>query len=103
LVRSGAPTLAYIAAAESWLSAITPQGARFLFLGGGAYTLPRRVAERDRRAKIVVVELDPEVTRVAQHFFGLSPAHAIHTIQGDARAFLDQAPAGGFDRIFLDV
>ncbi|HUE97397.1 MAG TPA: fused MFS/spermidine synthase [Longimicrobiaceae bacterium] len=103
LVRSGAPTLAYVAAAESWLTAITPTGARFLFLGGGAYTLPRRVAERDRRAGIVVVELDPEVTRVAHRYFGLKPEHGISSVHGDARAYLDRSPAGAFDRIFVDV
>src|SRR5690606_29858288 len=32
LVRSGAPTLGYIAAAERWLSASTPVGSRYLFL-----------------------------------------------------------------------
>src|SRR5690606_18701013 len=57
LVRSGAPTLAYIAAAEAWLSERSARGGEYLFLGGGAYTLPRRVAERDPSARVTVVEL----------------------------------------------
>lgn len=103
LVRSGAPTLAYIAAAESWLARDVEPGRRYLFLGGGAYTLPRRIAERDPRAQLTVVELDPEVTRAAYRYFGVGREHRIHTVHGDARAFLDRAPAGRFDRIYVDV
>jgi len=102
LVRSGAPTLAYVAAAEQWLSAATPTGADYLFLGGGAYTLPRRIAERDPTARISVVELDPEVTRIAHRFFGLTPHHAIQSIHGDARAYLD-ASIAEYNRVYVDV
>lgn len=103
LVRSGAPTLAYVATAENWLSTITPVGSRYLFLGGGAYTLPRRIAERDARAKIVVVELDPEVSRIAHLFFGLKAAHGITSVHGDARAYVERGAATPFDRIYVDV
>jgi spermidine synthase len=104
LVRSGAPALAYIAAAEKWLATTTPLGASYLFLGGGAYTLPRRVAERDHGARITVVELDPEVTRAAQQFFGLRREHRIATVHGDARAFLSRdGESPRFDRIYVDV
>lgn len=103
LTRGGAPTLAYVAAAERWLAQITPRGSRYLFLGGGAYTLPRRVAERDPSAQITVGELDPEVTRVAERFFGLRPEHRIRVLHGDARALLDAAETAGYDRIYVDV
>ncbi|CAN5633226.1 hypothetical protein BH23GEM6_BH23GEM6_04300 [soil metagenome] len=102
LVRSGAPTLAYIVAAEAWLTGGTPPGSSYLFLGGGAYTLPRRIAERDTAAQISVVELDPELTRVANKFFGLRRDHGIRSIHGDARAFLD-VDTHHWDRIYLDV
>ncbi len=102
LVRSGVPTLAYIAAAEAWLTSSTPAGASYLFLGGGAYTLPRRVAERDASARITVVELDPEITRTAARFFGLRRDHTIRSVHGDARAFLG-ADDRAWDRIYLDV
>lgn len=103
LVRSGAPTLAYIAAAERWLSAAARRGDRYLFLGGGAYTLPRRIAERDPSAAITVVELDPEVTRSAYRFFGLRPEHRIASLHGDARAAVERAEPGSYDRVYLDV
>jgi hypothetical protein len=102
LVRSGAPTLAYIVAGESWLTGSTRAGASYLFLGGGAYTLPRRISERDPSASITVVELDPEITRAANRFFGLRRDHSIRSVHGDARAFLE-ADHRSWDRIYLDV
>jgi hypothetical protein len=103
LVRTGAPTLAYVAAAEQWLAGTTRPRGSYLFLGGGAYTLPRRIAERDREAGIVVVELDPEVTAVAYRYFGLSPHHAIRSVHGDARAYLEAPGDRRFDRLYVDV
>ncbi len=102
-VRGGAPTLSYVAAAEALLADITSPGAEYLFLGGGAYTLPRRIAERDPDAEITVVELDPAVTQVAYKFFGLQEEHGITSVHGDARAFLDTAPTRRFDRMYVDV
>lgn len=102
LVRSGAPTLAYVAAAESWLTRSTPRGSAYLFLGGGAYTLPRRIAEHDGGARVAVVELDPEVTRLAHQYFGLRRDHAIQEVHGDARAYLERHEER-WDRIYLDV
>lgn len=102
LVRSGAPALAYVAAAEAWIRDTTPRGSEYLFLGGGAYTLPRRVAEWDPSARITVVERDPEVTRMAERFFGLRPDHGIRAVHGDARAFLERS-GGAYRRLYLDV
>lgn len=104
LVRSGAPALAYVAAAETWLTSSTPPASTYLFLGGGAYTLPRRIAERDPRARITVVELDPAVTQLARTYFGLRREHRITSVHGDARAYLTREGEGGrFDRVYVDV
>ncbi|HLL85606.1 MAG TPA: fused MFS/spermidine synthase [Longimicrobium sp.] len=103
LSRSGAPSFAYIAAAERWLGDTGRPGMSYLCLGGGAYTLPRRVAEKDPTARVTVVERDPEVTRVAYRYFGLRPEHAIATVHGDARAVAAGLPRASWDRVFLDV
>ncbi|HEX2093200.1 MAG TPA: fused MFS/spermidine synthase, partial [Longimicrobiaceae bacterium] len=104
LVRSGAPTFAYVAAAERWLAEVASRGDAYLFLGGGAYTLPRRVTERDPAARITVVELDPEVTHAAYRCFGVRPEHGIVSLHGDARAVVEGWSEGGrFDRIYVDV
>jgi predicted membrane-bound spermidine synthase len=103
LERSGAPTFAYVAAAERWLREVTPDGASYLFLGGGAYTLPRRIAEDDPKARITVVELDPAVTRIAYRFFGVRQEHGIVSMHGDGRAVAGTLPRGAWDRVVLDV
>lgn len=103
LVRSGAPTLAYVAAAEAWLTREHAPGLGYLFLGGGGYTLPRRIAERDGSAGITVVELDAEVTRLAYRYFGVRPDHGITTVTGDARAYLEREDGARYDRIYMDV
>lgn len=103
LTRSGAPSFAYIAAAERWLADTGRPGMSYLCLGGGAYTLPRRVAEKDPTARVTVVERDPEVTRAAYRFFGLRPEHGIVSLHGDARAVAAGLQRGAWDRLFLDV
>jgi len=105
LVRSGAPTLAYVAAAEQWLLGSTPRGAAYLFLGGGAYTLPRRIAEADPRARVTVVEVNPASTRLANRYFGLRRELGMSVVHAEARAWLERAAAAGetFDRVYLDV
>lgn len=103
LTRTGAPTFAYVAAGERLFGELERPGLAYLFLGGGAYTLPRRIAERDPQARITVVELDPEVTRAAYRWFGLRPEHGVHSIHGDARLVAAGLPAGAFDRVFVDV
>ncbi|HEX8363079.1 MAG TPA: fused MFS/spermidine synthase [Longimicrobium sp.] len=103
LSRSGAPSFAYIAAAERWLAETGRPGMSYLCLGGGAYTLPRRVAEKDPAARVTVVERDPEVTRVAYRYFGLRPEHGIVSLHGDARFVAAGLPRASWDRIFLDV
>ncbi len=75
---------------------------RFLFIGGGGYTLPRLLsAETD--AQIDVVEIDPAVTRVAQRFFGLPRTSEIQTINADARWFARDVPPATYDVIFIDA
>ena len=103
LERTGAPTFGYIAAAEQWLRETTPNGADYLFLGGGAYTLPRRIGEDDPGARITVVELDPAITRAAYRWFGVRPEHGLQTLHGDARAVAQGLPRGGYDRVVVDV
>ncbi|HEX5871247.1 MAG TPA: fused MFS/spermidine synthase, partial [Longimicrobium sp.] len=103
LERSGAPTFAYVATAERWLREVTPNGSSYLFLGGGAYTLPRRIAEDDPSARITVIEIDPAVTRAAYRWFGLRPEHGVESVHGDARAVLPTLAQGAWDRVFVDV
>lgn len=73
---------------------------RFLFIGGGGYTLPRLLSRTN--ADIDVVEIDPAVTRVAHRFFGLPKDSSIHTINEDARWFAMRS-RDEYDAIFIDA
>ena len=73
-----------------------------LFVGGGGYTLPRYVDLVHERATVDVVEIDPEVTRTAEQFFGLEPRGSVRTINEDARRFAMRGE-GKYDAIFIDA
>ncbi len=45
---------------------------KVLFVGGGGYTFPRFIETKYPKAEIHVVEIDPEITRVAKKYLGIS-------------------------------
>jgi spermidine synthase len=73
------------------------------FVGGGAYTLPRAWAARHEDPEIVVAEIDPAVTRIAEERLWVEPDRfEIHHM--DARLALSRlAPGRRFDVIFGDA
>jgi len=73
-----------------------------LFNTGGYLLAHRRLAEAHRPARIEVVEIDAEVTRVAQRYLGLPRATAIVTHNEDARWFAIRSHAK-HDAIFIDA
>lgn len=77
---------------------------RFLFIGGGGYSLPRLLLRTG--AQIDVVEIDPAVTRVAHRFFGVPRHPSLRTINQDARWFAlerQRSARGQYDAIFIDA
>ncbi len=77
---------------------------RILHLGGGGYTFSRYMATLYPRSINEVVEIDPEVTRVAYSELGLSPELNIQTYNQDARLFLVQRKSNDkYDLVAGDV
>ena len=75
-----------------------------LFLGGGGYTFPRFIEASYPEAKVDVVEIDPEVTRVARQYLGVSEDTRIRSFNEDARWFLmNSKESGRYDFIFGDA
>jgi len=74
----------------------------FFFAGGGSYTQPRAVQARYPGARIVVAELDPQVTAVAQSELYFEPGD-VRIIHSDARRVLQQLHGHSFDVIVGDV
>ncbi len=76
--------------------------ARYLFLGGGAYTHPRAVAALTPQAKITVVEIDPQVTQVATDSLYLDSSR-MRIIHQDARIALTAMGDERFEVIVGDI
>ena len=80
-----------------------PQDARTLFIGGGGYTLPYWVERHYPKASIDVVEIDPEVTRIALKEF-IYDSRRIVSINEDGRTALrNMAPGKKYDLVFSDA
>jgi len=76
--------------------------ASYFFAGGGSYSQPRGVLTAFPGARVVVAELDPAVTRVAEDHLFLSGS-TLEVLHTDARIALSRAPAGAFDVVVGDV
>lgn len=74
------------------------------FIGGGGYTFPRYLEATLPQSRIVVAEIDPGVTEVAQEKLGLSPKTRIENHALDARIFMQwYAKPDSYDLIFGDA
>ncbi len=77
---------------------------RSLFLGGGGYTFPRFIEAKYPKAETHVVEIDPEITRVAHKHLGVSANTKIRSFNQDARWFvMNCKEKGSYDFIFGDA
>jgi spermidine synthase len=75
-----------------------------LFLGGGGYTFPRFIEAKYPKAEIHVVEIDPEITRVAQKHLGIAENTKIRSFNEDGRWFvMNCEEKGSYDFIFGDA
>ena len=76
-------------------------GLAWFFAGGGAYSLPRALTKLSPNSELVVAELDPQVTRLAEEALFLEPQR-MQIIHRDARLALADQPRR-FDVIVGDV
>ena len=75
-----------------------------LFLGGGGYTFPRFMDAEYPEARMDVVEIDPEITRVAHQYLGISKDSRIRSMNEDGRWFvMNCKETGSYDFIFGDA
>lgn len=68
----------------------TPGFRSALILGGAAYTYPMYFLEKYPEATIDVVEIDPELTRLARDHFGLKDDPRMRIFHEDARTFINR-------------
>lgn len=80
-----------------------PQAEKALFLGGGAYSTPRKLlSEINNIKKIDVVEIDPQLYALAKEYFMLKDDERLFNHIADGRRFLRKANEN-YDFIFTDV
>lgn len=89
-VESGAPAHVYAQASMDILEPMLAGMDRALVLGGAALTLPVALVDDTEGLRVDVVELDPEVTRLAGTYFAYGTASRpnIHVVHEDGRVFL---------------
>jgi len=82
---------------------LNPQISRVLFIGGGGFTGPKQFLRDYPNVTVDVVEVDPEVIRVAEEYFAVNASNPrLHIYNNDGRIFL-QGTAQRYDLIVLDA
>lgn len=77
---------------------------KVLLIGGGGYTLPRAVRTLLPETYMDVVEIDPEVTKVAYEVLGLKKSDRQKDVNMDGRQYVAEvAPKGGYDLVVQDA
>lgn len=80
-----------------------PKKERIAIIGGGVFTLPEYLAKKYPNAQIDVIEIDPQLERIAKDYFYYQPQPNITVYAQDARAFLRQVPAAKYDLVLVDA
>jgi len=76
---------------------------RVLFIGGGGFTGPKDFLRDYPNVTVDVVEIDPEVVRVAEQYFAVNASNPrLHIYIDDGRVFL-QGTTQRYDLIVLDA
>jgi predicted membrane-bound spermidine synthase len=82
---------------------LNPEISRVLFIGGGGFTGPKQFLRDYPNVTVDVVEIDPEVIRVAEQYFAVNASNTrLHIYSNDGRIFL-QNTNQVYDLIVLDA
>jgi spermidine synthase len=73
-----------------------------LLIGGGAYSFPKDYLKRYKDSYLDVVEIDPQLTKLAEEYFGLKTNQHLNIHHQDGRIFLNRT-TNKYDIIYLDV
>ena len=96
--RTGLSDSDYDRALE-WMLQLRPKSRRVLALGLGAGLLPTALERKG--LTVDVYEIDPEIVRIAEKWFGYAPKGEVGV--GDARALLETRDGGPWDLMVLDA
>jgi MFS family permease len=74
-----------------------------LHIGGGGFTFPRWLAATRPGSTSTVLELDPEILRLAEDELALRPGPALRVRTGDARTNIVEEPTAAYDLVIGDA
>ncbi len=95
------PAFDYIRAFDDVISN-KKEAQRVLLLGGGAYSLTTVAAPKHPSVQFDVVELDPELTKIAAQYFGRTDMPNVRIYNQDARVFMQEVDTL-YDIVLVDV
>ncbi len=84
------------------LRSLNEEAKEILVIGGGAYTLPKNLAKIFPDSNVEVIEIDSEITKIAEEYFNLD-SERIKTKIGDARFLMNRDDVSKYDLIFGDA
>lgn len=79
-----------------------PDFEKTLMLGGAAYSFPQYFLRNYSNAHMDVIEIDPEVSRVAKEYFGLKEHENLNIYHQDARTYINSCEEK-YDVIYSDT
>ncbi len=74
-----------------------------LVIGGAGYSVPKDFLRRYELVNIDVVEIDPQMTQIAERFFKLEKNTRLSITHEDGRTFLRRSEAAKYDAIMMDA
>ena len=80
-----------------------PDFQKTLMIGGAGYSFPKNYLQKYPNAEIEVVEIDPQMTKIAHRFFRLEENSRLKIIHEDGRVFLNQSEKGKYDAVLMDA
>lgn len=80
-----------------------PDIKRVLIIGGGGFSMASDILARAEIEKLDVVEIDPEMTRLAREFFLLQDDPRMTIYHEDGRVFLNQNQDKKYDLVIIDA
>ncbi len=86
----------------SYMTDLKPRGNSYLIIGGGAFTFPSFLAEKEKNATIDTVEIDKQLPEISKQYFGFKQPKNANIIVEDGRTFLNNNQKK-YDMIFLDA
>lgn len=84
------------------MTSVHPSKSRILMLGGGTFTLPSYMSTLYPDSQIDVVEIDPELERIAKEYFWYRDRPNVKIIAEDARTYVNRTTEQ-YDIVLVDV